>query len=137
MSDKNIKFTCNRCKSSKYFDQDGFIFCSDCGLQAEQILEGDEFGIVGGGRGTTIKIKEKKKKDEEVVDDGRCRLTSWEGYNYILKGLTDELVEVTGNDQLRVVVLQLWARVLQYHQIAFFDTQKPSLPRMPAVYKFT
>lgn len=136
MSDINIVFKCERCDCTKYLNQDGYIFCSDCGLQAEQILESDDFGITG-GRGKSTKFQAKPRLGTIEDENEALRITSWEGYNYILKGLTDELVELTGISNLRITVLQMWSRLLQFHEIAFFNKEKPVLPKMPAVYHYS
>lgn len=62
----DAKFKCKRCNCTGYDTQDGFYYCTECGLQADQILEGDEFGV-GGGRGEKFKIKKKKKEKDESV----------------------------------------------------------------------
>nr|CAD7453303.1 unnamed protein product [Timema tahoe] len=56
--------------------------------------------------------------------------TTWEGYNFILKGLVDELISCGAPPNLKTVVLQLWVMYLKRLRIAFFSKKKDALPQL-------
>lgn len=63
------------------------------------------------------------------------KLTSFECYNLILKGLVEELIELGANPCLKVVAFQLWASYLKRGQIAFFSKTKGKIPALPVGFK--
>jgi TATA box-binding protein-associated factor RNA polymerase I subunit B len=65
-----------------------------------------------------------------VTDDW----TSWEYYNFILKGLVDELISLGANRAIKVVVLQLWATYLKKLDAAFTSNEEVRLPKLGINY---
>lgn len=57
-------------------------------------------------------------------------LTSWEIFNYILKGLVDEIMELGAKPEVKIVILQLWASYLRRLEVAFMSTSVPHKPRL-------
>jgi TATA box-binding protein-associated factor RNA polymerase I subunit B len=60
--------------------------------------------------------------------------TSWEYYNFILKGLVDELIGLGANKTIKVVVLQLWATYLKKLDVAFTSKRETRLPKLGINY---
>ncbi|XP_075224555.1 TATA box-binding protein-associated factor RNA polymerase I subunit B isoform X2 [Lycorma delicatula] len=46
-------------------------------------------------------------------------LTSWEIFNFVLRGLVDEMITLGADENLKVIVLQLWASYLSRLEVAF------------------
>lgn len=57
-------------------------------------------------------------------------MTTWEGFNYILKGLTDQMIRIGASPNIRITVFQLWTHYLRLHQAAFFSKGAPTLPKI-------
>jgi len=61
--------------------------------------------------------------------------TSWELYNFVLIGLTNELIELGVSADIKITVLQLWARYLGKLEIAFISKNKKLLPKLARRYQ--
>nr|CAD7262095.1 unnamed protein product [Timema shepardi] len=93
----------------------------------EEVLEDQAGAYI---RSTTIKSS--ASSDEKYTKD--YDWTTWEGYNFILKGLVDELISCGAPPNLKNVVLQLWVMYLKRLRIAFFSKKKEALPRLGLQY---
>ena len=60
--------------------------------------------------------------------------TSWEYYNFILKGLVDELIGLGAQKTVKIVVLQLWATYLKKLEVAFTSKKRSRLPKLGINY---
>lgn len=60
--------------------------------------------------------------------------TSWELYNFILIGLTNELVDLGATSNIKSTVLQLWATYLGKVEVAFTSTCQKEAPRLAKRY---
>lgn len=121
---------CETCSGTNFHTVDGYFYCLECGTQSHnQQVEMESEAIMIGDRtigGDVVTLK----KDKPV----EARLTSWEEYNYILVGLTDELLNLGANYRLKKVVLKLWTRYLQMIEAAFFSLHDECLPKLPVNY---
>jgi len=61
--------------------------------------------------------------------------TSWELYNFVLIGLTNELIELGISTDIKITVLQLWARYLGKLEVAFISAKKKLVPKLARRYK--
>lgn len=61
--------------------------------------------------------------------------TSWELYNFVLIGLTNELIELGIPSEIKLTILQLWATYLGKIEVAFISTKKKCLPKLARRYK--
>jgi TATA box-binding protein-associated factor RNA polymerase I subunit B len=68
-----------------------------------------------------------------VLDDIN-EWTSWEYYNFILKGLVDELIGLGAQKAVKIVVLQLWAMYLKKLEVAFTSKKYSRLPKLGINY---
>lgn len=60
--------------------------------------------------------------------------TSWELYNFVLIGLTNELIELGVSSDIKLTILQLWATYLGKLEVAFISTKKKSVPKLARRY---
>lgn len=128
-----MKFICTYCESTKYNLVDGWYYCNECHRQNFQELELDAFAFGGDGALKKTKIKDVSMRERIVKD--QQELTTWEGFNYILRGLTNELLQLGVNPNIELTVFQLWTAYLTKTEIAFFDIEKPALPKLPPSFK--
>lgn len=70
-----------------------------------------------------------------MLIDKELGWTSWELYNFVLIGLTNELIELGAPVDIKVTVLQLWARYLGKLEVAFTSTKKKLIPKLARRYK--
>lgn len=63
-----------------------------------------------------------------------ANLTSWECYNYILRGLVNDLLSFGAKEELKLMTLQLWAAYLRRNEVAFFSRKRVELPKLGVRY---
>lgn len=63
-----------------------------------------------------------------------AQLTSWECYNYILRGFVEELITFGAKEELKLMTLQVWAAYLRRMQVAFFNRKQADLPKLGIKY---
>ncbi|XP_021931103.1 TATA box-binding protein-associated factor RNA polymerase I subunit B isoform X2 [Zootermopsis nevadensis] len=125
---------CPVCGGSEYYKDSGFYFCTECQTQSqelhEQVYEYSFTGIAN----TSTRVLKKSCNTEKEKSDGTDEWTSWEYYNFILKGLVDELIGLGANRALKIVVLQLWATYLKKLEVAFTSVTKTNIPKLGINY---
>uniref|UniRef100_U5ER76 Putative tata box-binding protein-associated factor rna polymerase i subunit b n=1 Tax=Corethrella appendiculata TaxID=1370023 RepID=U5ER76_9DIPT len=128
---------CNVCGQSEFTLLNGFYYCDECGTAAKKIeLDTTELEVLKGKREqkiSTLKAKEAAKQEKHAK-----RLTSYEQFNYIVYGLTNQLIElgVVGK-QFKLTMFQIWTHYLRRIEVAFFNKSIAEMPKMPACYKKT
>ncbi|XP_033207178.1 TATA box-binding protein-associated factor RNA polymerase I subunit B [Belonocnema kinseyi] len=118
--------TCEVCRGTSFEIIDGNFFCIKCFTQNDNIQENvrERFDA-----STRIRFlgKMKQKSDKPVEIDG---WTSWELYNFILHGITNEAIELGASSAIKLTVLQLWATYLGRIEVAFTSTKKKCVPKL-------
>ncbi|CAG5076979.1 Similar to TAF1B: TATA box-binding protein-associated factor RNA polymerase I subunit B (Drosophila melanogaster) [Cotesia congregata] len=118
---------CLNCGGTEFHAEAGFYYCNECHMQNETKKEQDvEFTHDSKTRLTSTRIQQAKK----ALDEEDRRLTSWEKYNFILIGLTNELIQVGAKENLKVVVAQLWSAYLAKLEVAFVSTHREARPKL-------
>ncbi|CAO1420883.1 unnamed protein product [Diamesa hyperborea] len=128
----DLKFSnCANCGENKYTLIDGYYFCDECGVRNEQFIE-TEFDFRGGfEKLNIIKVANDPKKNKK----SERRMTSWEEYNYILLGLTEEVSNIEDTRGLKATVLRLWITYLKETEAAFFSLDSAECPKLFACYR--
>ncbi|CAG5020976.1 unnamed protein product [Parnassius apollo] len=108
---------CNVCGSRDLNLIDGFYYCVECGTQdinvretiVEQTYLADgTLALVGGKRFSTI-VK------DGIEMSGEWH--KWHAYNFILAGLTDELIGLGAKPSVKMKVLWIWTRYIKRFQV--------------------
>lgn len=73
--------------------------------------------------------------DSVTAQTAEFQLTTWEGYNYIMFGLVNELISLGAKKELKMTALQLWSAYLRANEVAFFSRKKNTLPKLSASFK--
>ncbi|XP_023308620.2 TATA box-binding protein-associated factor RNA polymerase I subunit B [Lucilia cuprina] len=125
----NSNIKCHVCGENQFEEREGFYYCQECGTKQEQVRlvevnQDDEF---------TDKLKAKKLKIQ-VAQAERPQLTSWECYNYILRGFVEELLSIGAKEELKLMTLQVWAAYLRRMEVAFFNRKQADLPKLGIKY---
>ncbi|XP_075148080.1 TATA box-binding protein-associated factor RNA polymerase I subunit B [Haematobia irritans] len=125
--------SCTVCGENEFEQREGFYFCLECGTKQEQVRqvevenEDDAFNETAGTKlSKTMKIN--------VVKAEKPQLTSWEFYNYILRGYVQELLEFGAKEELKLMALQVWAAYLRRMEVAFFNKKHADLPKLGIRY---
>ncbi|XP_011505076.1 PREDICTED: TATA box-binding protein-associated factor RNA polymerase I subunit B [Ceratosolen solmsi marchali] len=121
---------CALCNSTNFYKEDGYYFCSTCQTQNEDVRE----EVFDGRYDLTtklrkIKIKSKKSDKTEIIG-----WTSWELYNFVLIGLTNQLIQIGADPSIKLTVLQLWSFYLTKLEVAFTSKSKKCIPKMARRY---
>ncbi|KAL7019427.1 hypothetical protein ACKWTF_011119 [Chironomus riparius] len=129
---------CKNCGFNNYELVDGHYYCTECHELVENIVEKeiDEFAnenIVYDIR-VGVKQKDTKKEEQKRRAETESKCTSFEEYNYILRGLVDEILMIENVPNFKKTVLQLWITFLKYTEVAFFD--QDNLAHLPKFHSF-
>ncbi|XP_043668375.1 TATA box-binding protein-associated factor RNA polymerase I subunit B [Vespula pensylvanica] len=129
--DTKIKQVCRVCGGTKFFKEAGYFYCEICQTQNEEIIE--EVLEIRADPSTKLrKITIKQQKDRKHGENQGW--TTWEIYNFVLIGLTDELIELGASLDIKLTVLQLWAAYLSKLEVAFTSINKKCLPKLSKRY---
>ncbi|KAH1006181.1 TATA box-binding protein-associated factor RNA polymerase I subunit B [Dendroctonus ponderosae] len=112
---------CDVCGGTNFHKESGHFYCNECQTQSQQV---QEHVFEHTGYSVTAAKKIQKTRDEKQDQ----QLTSWECYNIVLKGLTNELLALGADPQLKSVVRLLWMKYL--HQCEVFDVKSNKLPKV-------
>ncbi|KAL1502183.1 hypothetical protein ABEB36_007363 [Hypothenemus hampei] len=109
---------CNVCGAADFYKEAGHFYCNECQTQSQQIqdhvFEQD-----------TVALKTTKKIQNDEAKKNHKVLTSWECLNYILKGLTEELIELGAKPILKPVIKCLWMKYLHTCEVFDLESSKP------------
>ena len=116
---------CEHCGGTDFYKEAGFFFCKGCQVQSQEVQEYvfDDFTAE-----TKTKTRKVQSEKSEKVDN---KITSWECYNHILLGLTEELINLGANRKFKSVVRILWLRYLE--KVKVFTLGQNQLPKLQAV----
>ncbi|XP_033324904.2 TATA box-binding protein-associated factor RNA polymerase I subunit B [Megalopta genalis] len=122
---------CKLCGGTDFYKEAGYFFCQTCQTQNEDIREEVlELRIDNSTRLRKTRIRSLKSQSsgEELG------WTSWEIYNFVLIGLTNELIELGVPANLKLTVLQLWATYLGKLEVAFISRKRKCVPKLAKRY---
>lgn len=126
---------CTVCGSNEYINNGGFFYCLECNTKSqefrEEVYDTEERPL--GEKLHSTKIT--KRSSVETADI--CKWTTWEGYNIILIGLVNELIELGAPKEIKFTTLQLWAAYLRALEVAFTSTTEAQVPKLSLFYKKT
>lgn len=130
---ETISATCPVCGGSDYYKECGFYFCSECQTQSQEFRE-HAHELYSTTR-TSTRVKNNNTNTEREKSDDSNGWTSWEYYNFILKGLVDELIGLGAQKRVKIVVLQLWATYLKKLEVAFTSKTYSRVPKLGIHYR--
>ncbi|XP_011250767.2 TATA box-binding protein-associated factor RNA polymerase I subunit B [Camponotus floridanus] len=123
---------CEVCGCTDFYKASGYSFCSTCQTQNQDVGEELELELP---MENNVKLRKTKIRRIRSDKDEEVGWTSWELYNFVLIGLTNELIELGVSADIKITVLQLWARYLGKLEIAFISKNKKLLPKLARRYK--
>ncbi|XP_011303328.1 TATA box-binding protein-associated factor RNA polymerase I subunit B [Fopius arisanus] len=124
---------CVVCGGFEFYTESGFYFCQQCETQQEgRREEVVEYAADASTHVTKKRIDRRTKVNKTETSLG---WTSWESFNFILNGWTNELLILGASPEFKITVLQLWATYLGKLQVAFRSFKERCLPRLPLSYR--
>ncbi|KAH8242644.1 hypothetical protein KR032_000854 [Drosophila birchii] len=122
---------CDVCGEKEFQEREGFFYCIECGTQKQQIQAVDltadeEFNETGAGKHNSRVIR--RPKDLAKAEDND--ITSWEFYNYVLRGFLQELLDMGAKPELKLMTLQVWAAYMSHMEVAFCRNNEFGLPKL-------
>ncbi|XP_011691959.1 PREDICTED: TATA box-binding protein-associated factor RNA polymerase I subunit B [Wasmannia auropunctata] len=123
---------CGICGCSDFYKASGYFFCTTCQTQSQDVGEEVELDLP---LENTARLRKRKIYRAKSVKDEELGWTSWELYNFVLIGLTNELIELGVSADIKITVLQLWARYLGKLEVAFISAKKKLIPKLARRYK--
>ncbi|KAL6446677.1 hypothetical protein ACFW04_001264 [Cataglyphis niger] len=124
---------CGVCGCTDFYIASGYSFCSTCQTQNQEAGKEVELELPMENNTRLRKTKIRRVKNAKTADE--VGWTSWELYNFVLIGLTNELIELGLSADIKITVLQLWARYLGKLEIAFISKNKKLIPKLARRYK--
>lgn len=116
---------CEVCGGTNFYKEAGYFYCSECQTQSQEVREHvfqDEVTDLKG-------IKKIKKVKSENLDN---KITSWECYNIVMSSLTEQLINLGADKNLKPIVKCLWMRYLE--KLEVFNLKKDVKPRLQLVH---
>ncbi|XP_043460845.1 TATA box-binding protein-associated factor RNA polymerase I subunit B [Leptopilina heterotoma] len=121
---------CEVCRSTNFEIIDGNFFCTQCFTQNDNIQENvRETRIDPTTRIRSIGRIKAKKADKPIEG-----WTSWELYNFVIYGLTNEAIELGAPSTIKLTVLQLWTAYLRKLEVAFTSKKKKNVPKLAKIF---
>ncbi|XP_078032989.1 TATA box-binding protein-associated factor RNA polymerase I subunit B [Augochlora pura] len=122
---------CKLCGGVDFYKEAGYFFCQTCQTQNEDIRE----EVLELRVDNTTRLRKTRIKSLRSQCSGEeLGWTSWEIYNFVLIGLTNELIELGVPASLKLTVLQLWATYLGKLEVAFISTKRKCAPKLAKRY---
>ncbi|KZC10525.1 L-asparaginase, partial [Dufourea novaeangliae] len=122
---------CRVCGGADFYKDVGYFFCQTCQTQSEDVRE-EVFEL---RVDNTTRLRKTKIRQLRSHGSGEeLGWTSWELYNFVLIGLTNELIELGVPSDIKMTILQLWATYLGKLEVAFISTKKKGLPKLARRY---
>lgn len=119
---------CDVCGERKFQEREGYYYCIECGtkkgqLQAVEISAEDTFND------TTKHVSQRTIKKPKIEAE-ESDITSWEFYNYVLRGFLEELLHMGAKPELKLMTLQVWAAYMGRMEVAFCKNNEMGLPKL-------
>ncbi|XP_030573478.1 TATA box-binding protein-associated factor RNA polymerase I subunit B [Drosophila novamexicana] len=119
---------CDVCGERTFQEREGYYYCIECGtkkehLRAVEISAEDTFNDTS--KHASQRTIKKPKVEEEDND-----ITSWEFYNYVLRGFLEELLNMGAKPELKLMTLQVWAAYMGRMEVAFSKSNELGLPKL-------
>ncbi|KAF5272113.1 hypothetical protein FQA39_LY01196 [Lamprigera yunnana] len=118
--------TCTVCGGTDFHIESGFYYCNECQTQSQDVEERvfENVDVEDAIRKVSSTRSAKKIRTVKKTKD---QLTSWECYNYVLRGLVGELIELGANVSLKKTVHLLWFRYLKKLEVINTKNETPKL----------
>lgn len=126
---------CGICGYSDFYKASGYFFCTICQTQSQDVGEEVELELPIESTARLRKTKIHRVKNDKTDVGEVLEWTSWELYNFVLIGLTNEFIELGISADIKITVLQLWARYLGKLEVAFISAKEKLIPKLARRYK--
>lgn len=118
---------CEVCGEKTFQLREGYYYCIECGTQKQHIRAVD-LTAEDNFNETVVRKTIRQPKDESKAKD--IDVTSWEFYNYVLRGFLQELLNMGAKPELKLMTLQVWAAYMGRMEVAFCNKNALGLPKL-------
>ncbi|KAH8382402.1 hypothetical protein KR009_003350 [Drosophila setifemur] len=118
---------CEVCNGKSFQEREGFYYCIECGTQ-KQHVQAVDLAAEDNFNETAARRTIRQPKGEEIKADA-SEITSWEFYNYVLRGFVQELLNMGAKPELKLMTLQVWAAYMSRMEVAFCKNEL-GLPKL-------
>ncbi|KAH8277503.1 hypothetical protein KR026_011789 [Drosophila bipectinata] len=118
---------CEVCGEKTFQQREGYYYCIECGTQKQHIRAVD-LTAEDNFNETVARKTIRQPKDESKAKD--VDITSWEFYNYVLRGFLQELLNMGAKPELKLMTLQVWAAYMGRMEVAFCNKNALGLPKL-------
>ncbi|KAK9294609.1 hypothetical protein QLX08_010833 [Tetragonisca angustula] len=123
---------CTICGSKDFYKEAGHFYCQTCQTQNEDIRE----EVLELRTDITTRLRKTRIRQlRSDISGNEHGWTSWELYNFVLIGLTNELIDLGVSPDIKLTILQLWATYLGNLEVAFISTRRKCIPKLAKRYK--
>lgn len=119
---------CDVCMGHIFQEREGYYYCVECGTKKEQ-LRAVEISAEDTFNDTPKHTMQRTIRKPKVKEEEN-EITSWEFYNYVLRGLLEELIHMGAKPELKLMTLQVWAAYMGRMEVAFCKTNELGLPKL-------
>jgi len=120
---------CDVCGEKTFQEREGFYYCVECGTQKDQIRAVD-LTAEDNFNDTTKYASRTIRRPKEVPKNVDNDPTSWEFYNYVLRGFLQELLNMGAKPELKLMTLQVWAAYMGRMEVAFCRGNESGKPKL-------
>ncbi|XP_067007471.1 TATA box-binding protein-associated factor RNA polymerase I subunit B [Anabrus simplex] len=128
---KNVQ--CVVCGGTEYVKEIGFYYCVECQTQSQELRE-EVFDLKYDASGIPLNTSTKTIPSVKKSVDDCVEWTTWEAFNFILRGQVEELMSMGASEKFKYTVLQLWAHYLSKLEVAFTSQSLKVLPKIGPSY---
>ncbi|XP_017870376.1 PREDICTED: TATA box-binding protein-associated factor RNA polymerase I subunit B [Drosophila arizonae] len=119
---------CDVCGERTFQEREGYYYCIECGTKKEQ-LRAVEISAEDTFNDTSKHVSQRTIKKPKVKAEEND-ITSWEFFNYVLRGFLDELLNMGAKPELKLMTLQVWAAYMARMEVAFNKNNEMGLPKL-------
>nr|XP_026489571.1 uncharacterized protein LOC113396016 [Vanessa tameamea] len=124
--------TSNSCKVCDGTDMnlvDGFYYCVECGTQDVNVRETvvEQTVLADGTFAHTTAKKLTTVSQEKQINEMSPEWNKWHAYNFILAGLTEELLNLGAEPSVKTAILWIWTKYIKMFQVNEVDKNKSQL----------
>ncbi|XP_022211488.2 LOW QUALITY PROTEIN: TATA box-binding protein-associated factor RNA polymerase I subunit B [Drosophila obscura] len=119
---------CDVCGELKFQEREGYYYCIECGTKKEQ-LRAVEINAEDTFNDTKNLTTVRTIKQPKAISEDN-EITSWEFYNYVLRGFVQDLLNIGAKPELKLMTLQVWAAYMGRMEVAFCKNNVMGLPKL-------
>ncbi|XP_046973008.1 uncharacterized protein LOC124539714 [Vanessa cardui] len=122
-------YSCKVCDGTDMNLVDGFYYCVECGTQDVNVRETvvEQTVLADGTFAHTTARKLTTAVQAKQINEMSPEWNKWHAYNFILAGLTEELLNLGAETSVKTAILWIWTKYIKMFQVTDVDKNKSQL----------